>query len=570
MWLRTPKTAWALSVMTTLACCLTASAQQLGAPTAVDINERLDRLEKENRELQKKLEQLSTPVNSESGGVDARSVESIVNNYLQRQADAKKADEKKAADEGYKIGTDLKMSATWKNGFVVTTPNDDFSLHIGGWVQWDNVWWTQSKLLQKAPGSRPGSAQGIASGVAGGGIGDLEDGTFFRRERIMLDGKVWENYEYTFVFAFENDTFNTIGLDEFWVGATNIPVIGTMRFGHVKNCIGLEADMTGSSRTMTFLERSSYSESVELNQNFVTGVWIGNNYFDQRATWSGVAFRPDPNAATGDFFGDNQWGLQGRLTALPIYEADGRCLLHLGWSGGWRNGASDISQLAASQIRLRARPEMRDDDPAGAFSPGVGANGNSNRFIDTSAMVAHREWLTGLEMLYIRGPFSLQAEYGFNWVNDVEGFAPKAGSFSALKVPQDYMFQGGYVQLAYTLTGENRSYDKRLGRLDSYYFGRKGLFNNAWFVRDEDGRLNWSMGAWEVAARYSYVDLNDGTGKNQIVGGKMDGVTLGLNWYLNDNLKFQFDWAYDHRYAVPTSTIPGYTSGLGIRMQFMY
>src|SRR5262245_16079781 len=152
MWLRTPKTAWALSVMTTLACCLTASAQQLGTPTAVDINERLDRLEKENRELQKKLEQLSAPVNSESSGVDARSVVSIVNNYLQRQSDAKKAEEKKAADEGYKVGTDLKMSATWKNGFLVTTPNEDFTLHIGGWLQWDNVWWAQTKAMQKAPG----------------------------------------------------------------------------------------------------------------------------------------------------------------------------------------------------------------------------------------------------------------------------------------------------------------------------------------------------------------------------------------------------------------------------------
>ena len=66
---------------------------------------------------------------------------------------------------------------------------------------------------------------------------------------------------------------------------------------------------------------------------------------------------------------------------------------------------------------------------------------------------------------------------------------------------QSYVFRGGYVQLAYTFTGENRSYDKRLGRLDSYYFGRQGNFNNAWFVRDEDGRLNFSMGAVEIAAR---------------------------------------------------------------------
>src|SRR5262249_41183473 len=136
--------------------------------------------------------------------------------------------------------------------------------------------------------------------------------------------------------------------------------------------------------------------------------------------------------------------------------------------------------------------------------------------------------------------------------------------------PQDYVFSGGYVQLAYTLTGENRAYDKRLGRLDSYYFGRRGPFTNAWFVRDEDGRLNLGLGAWELAARYSYLNLNDGTGLNRIQGGIQDGVTVGVNWYLNTNLKFQFDWVYDNRRDLAAGSIPGHTNGLGIRMQFMF
>ncbi len=89
-------------------------------------------------------------------------------------------------------------------------------------------------------------------------------------------------------------------------------------------------------------------------------------------------------------------------------------------------------------------------------------------------------------------------------------------------------------------------------------------------MRNEDGRLSWGPGAWELAARYSYIDLNDGTGKNRVQGGKMDGVTVGLNWYWNDNLKFQFDWVYDHRYDLPPGSLAGYTSGLGMRVQFMY
>ena len=67
-------------------------------------------------------------------------------------------------------------------------------------------------------------------------------------------------------------------------------------------------------------------------------------------------------------------------------------------------------------------------------------------------------------------------------------------------------------------------------------------------MRDEDGDLIWGRGAWEIAARYSYVDLNSGSGADRIQGGIMDGVTVGLNWYLNTNLTVNFDWVYDNRY----------------------
>ena len=30
------------------------------------------------------------------------------------------------------------------------TPNKDFTMHLGGWVQWDNVWWSQNSQQNRA------------------------------------------------------------------------------------------------------------------------------------------------------------------------------------------------------------------------------------------------------------------------------------------------------------------------------------------------------------------------------------------------------------------------------------
>src|SRR5262249_33231417 len=137
-----------------------------------------------------------------------------------RDEEKKKKDEEEAKrikleEEGFRVGSDLSLKASWREGFVAYTPNEDFWIHIGGWVQYDNVWWTQTDALVAQPDGRPGAKQGVASGAALGGIGDLQDGTSFRRVRLMIDGKFWENYEFTLIEAFENDQFQIVGLDEF-------------------------------------------------------------------------------------------------------------------------------------------------------------------------------------------------------------------------------------------------------------------------------------------------------------------------------------------------------------------
>ncbi len=506
------------------------------------------------------------------------------------KAEKEKGDKKKDIEQnGYEVGTDLSLKSSMKDGLFtwLETPNKDFTMHLSLWTQWDNVWWNQSSGLKAGKGANAGLNKGannqdVASGATLGGIGDLQAGTYMRRIRPNVEGTFWETGEYRFIPAFENSQFATAGIDEMWVGMKELPLFGRVRLGHVKNACGLEGDMTASSRCMTFMERSSYSEAILMNQNFGTGVWINNNYLDERAASTFVIMRPDQGSSTDAFFGNGQYGLQARLTALPMYENDGRDLLHLGVSGGYRNGTTNLANVSGSvrAVQLRAREEMRDDVPGGGL-----VNGDANRMVDTGVLASDEQWLMGLETLYIRGPLSLQAEYGWNCVNNVTGvFNPYAASpsgyFAPLATPQAYVFSGGYLQVAYSLTGEARGYDRGVGSLARSYFGKTGPFRNACWVRDEDGNLISSWGAWEIASRISYVNLNNGTGLTAVRGGEMQGFGLALNWYLNSNLTINFDWNYDERYNLPVSSaapndptkssIPGSTSGFGTRVQFQF
>ena len=336
---------------------------------------------------------------------------------------------------------------------------------------------------------------GSGYGRCPGGIGDLQDGEYFRRIRPFAEGTFWETGEYRLIPALENNQFSTGGLDEFWVGETQIPVVGTVRVGHVKDPMGLEGDMTASSRCMTFMERSSYSEAIELNQNFVTGIWFSNNYFDQRMTWQAAVFRPDQAASSGVFFGDGQSGVQFRLTGLPLYEDEGRHLLHLGISGGWRDGTTNLGSVAytGNTIELRARPDCATTTlpvPPPVPSPsrtltatGWSTPGNRirRRIPDGPGTLVYPGTFLGTGGVWLE--LDQQCD-GRRAKRDCHWFVPVAS-------PQNYMFNGGYIQLAYMLTGENRAYDKRLGTLAREYFGKQGPYEDAWVVRDEDGRLCW-------------------------------------------------------------------------------
>jgi phosphate-selective porin OprO/OprP len=52
-------------------------------------------------------------------------------------------------------------------------------------------------------------------------------------------------------------------------------------------------------------------------------------------------------------------------------------------------------------------------------------------------------------------------------------------------------------------------------------------------------------GAWEIGGRISTVDLNTQLGSaNGVAGGRQMVYTAALNWYVNRNVRFMFDYLH--------------------------
>ena len=157
----------------------------------------------------------------------------------------------------------------------------------------------------------------------------------------------------------------------------------------------------------------------------------------------------------------------------------------------------------------------------------------------------------GPELLAIEGPLAVQAEATFTAVQNARLLYVNPGRNIG-----NPMFWGTYGEVSYILTGEHRGYDKRLGTYD-----RIKVKNNAGW--SPNGPCGW--GAWQVAYRYSYLDLND-TG---IQGGVLQQHTFGLNWYLNDNAKIQFNYTNIYR-DVTAPAVAGTVNGFGVLVQYYF
>jgi phosphate-selective porin OprO/OprP len=317
----------------------------------------------------------------------------------------------------------------------------------------------------------------LDAGIIQDDAADHSNGAEFRRARLGMQGKVSKDFGYKAEVDFANEGVNIKDMYLNYTGVDNTE----FRVGHFKPGYTLE-DMT-SSNDITFIERASVVDSFGTSENIGAGVIThGNNHH----LAVGV-FNDDAGTQSGD---DEMWSVAGRLALAPVKEK-GK-VVHLGASAAYRE------------------PDQAND----SFDLDATAENRIQRMDSVSSVITNGESLTvaGVEAAAVLGAFSAQGEYLAAQVENRGG--------------QDPLYQGGYAQIAYTLTGESRPYDMKKGAF-------KGI--------KPDQPLDPSKGqygALELAARLSHLDLND----NGLNGGEMTNATFGANWYLNDYVRLMANY----------------------------
>ena len=315
---------------------------------------------------------------------------------------------------------------------------------------------------------------------------DFPGGANVRSVENTFNGGIGKDLSYTVVLSFEsgvdvNDAYVT------YSGLRNTEI----SVGQVISPFCLENAKSG--KWVPFLERSLGVIALRP----CLGIGVNINNWGERYMFNLASTAP-LHGSNGDAAGIMHRSDKLTNTARFVYApylAENQ-VFHLGGSfvyaensPTFRNGAPNTDGR-----RFSTRPEARARNTLAIINSG------------NSMFVKHYEEY-GAEAAVQQGPLLVQAE----WLQ---------ANVHRQNNP-NVRFYGWHTQAAYVLTGESRSYN-----MSSASFG--GV------------KPKCRYGAWEVAARYSMVSLND----EDIHGGSEHNVAASLGWYVNNHLKIMGNYIY--------------------------
>lgn len=308
---------------------------------------------------------------------------------------------------------------------------------------------------------------------------DHPDSTTIKRARVGLAGKFLNDWGYKFLYDFGNN--NNDQLQDMFITYNGLEDTQLI-VGQYKEPIGLE--WQSPSKYWQFMELPL---TTALTPRRSVGAGFNTQIEDFRLNLG--VFGENANKTRSD---DEGYSFDGHFVYTPVHEKGEH--IHVGASASYR-----VPDSASDAVTYSAKHETSS---ATANSLTTGAIAGVDSIM-----------LGGLEALGIFGPFSAQAEY-----STVDLDRDSANSLS---------FDSYYLQAAYMLTGESKKFNRK-----------KHMFTKV-KPTDPFSVNDGGIGAWEVAARYENLDLNDSTATF----GEMDRYTLGLNWHPNMYTRFMLNYA---------------------------
>ena len=365
-------------------------------------------------------------------------------------------------------------------------------------------------------------------------VQNLHGGVNARRARLGVTGKFAGDWNYTLIYDFggSSDGFPgangptgaaplpgapTSGTEAAYVtynGLNKGPLPLAFDLGYMDTPFTL--DEATSSNDIMFMERASI-QTVASNifaNDFRSALGVRSN---NDRYWAG-AYLTGPVSGAPHHTGE-QVGAFGRATyqVLAAPEAS----LHLGADVGalLKPPTTTVGGFAnVPALTLSDRPELRVD-PTAILSTGL--LGTVTNPI-TDAEVYGVEGAAAWRNLFVQGEY---------YHIDV-----------GRRALQSNGFDGGYVEASWTISGERRKYLPAAGAY-------AGIVPDHPF---EPWMENYGTGAWELAFRYSTIDLNSNfkpgvvpaATSNAVGGGKQTVYGVGVNWYLNANMRLMFDFMH--------------------------
>ena len=412
---------------------------------------------------------------------------------------------KVAAQEPAKTAAPEAPKVTFANNRpTITSADARSSIAFRSNVQLDGAMYGESPEGPLTTDFRRGSVGGVPN-RENNAARDFSDGFYFRRARFGVEGTIAKDFNYRLLLELGGSgTEGPTRINDAWIAYN-----GFAPFSFQLGAFSPPANMDDgtSPEDLPFLERATASE-LSRSLGGADGR-IGLGVKATGARWMSALTFTTRTVSDAEVF-DTQLAAVGRAAFLAATSDDYN--LHLGASGTYVFSAADQGPGSAPRhpLRFRDRPEIRVD---------------SVRLVDTGSIDAEHASSYGLELGGNWKNLYLQGEHF--WF-DVERAVP-----TTLPDPD---FAGYYLQASWVPTGERRRYNPATG---SFQNPRPATPFSS----------NGGLGAFELAARYSRMNLNfmeglEGTASTpgSVRGGDQSIMTLGVNWFPNPNIKVMMNY----------------------------